>query len=200
MHPPDIHSQLKIATAEIHARLERDLDLLRGDFSLQDYIHLLERFYGIYEPLERSAEPSLSRIAALQFHRRKKSAWLASDLDYLRGSQAFSSLPRLHMVAPEHIEQWLGCLYVLEGSMLGGQILARCFASRFQLAPGRGLSYFTGYGEETAAMWKSFLDVLAAYSRTEAAKQLMVASAVTMFQRLHGWLLDNSYQSDHSAA
>jgi heme oxygenase len=197
----EIHRRLKAATAEMHARLEQELDLLRDDFTLRDYICLLERFYGVYEPFERMADPVLKCLPEIEFERRKKTELLAADLLHLGGSpDRLALLSRLPLSAPEHPEQLLGWLYVLEGSTLGGQILGRHFGARFRLSAEYGLRFFTAYGEKTATMWRRFLEVIAAHSETETAAQLIVNSAISMFARLFDWLVAGSYSLDLSAA
>ncbi len=201
MTTSEIHSRLKAATAEIHARLEQQLDLLRDDLTLRDYVGLLERFYGVYEPFERMADPMLKRLPGIEFERRKKTELLAADLIHLGVSpEGLALLPRLSFAVPERPEQLLGWLYVLEGSTLGGQILARHFGTRFPLSAECGLRFFTAYGEETATMWRQFLEVLAIYSQTDAAARLMVDAAVSMFARLLDWFVAGSYSLDLSAA
>jgi heme oxygenase len=201
MKTSEIHSRLKAATAEMHARLEQQLNLLRDDLTLCDYVGLLQRFYGVYEPFERMADPMLKRLPGMEFERRKKTELLAADLLHLGASpEALALLPRLPFAVPEQPAQLLGWLYVLEGATLGGQILARRFATRFALSAECGLRFFTAYGEETATMWRRFLEVLAVHSQTEAAARLMVDSAVSMFARLLDWFVAGSYSLDLSAA
>ena len=201
MKTSEIHSRLKAATAEMHARLEQQLDLLRDDLTLCDYVGLLERFYGVYEPFERMAEPMLKRVPGIEFERRKKTELLAADLLHLGASPVgLALLPRLPFTVPEQPEQLLGWLYVLEGATLGGQILARHFATRLPLSAGCGLRFFTAYGEETATMWRRLLEVLAVHGQTEVAARLMVDSAVSAFARLLDWFVAGSYSLDLSAA
>ena len=52
----------------------------------------------------------------------------------------------------------LGAMYVIEGSTLGGQII--CNMLKKQLKIEDGLSFFSGYGEQTIPMWKRFQAVL----------------------------------------
>ena len=55
----------------------------------------------------------------------------------------------------------LGAMYVMEGSTLGGQFIARHVEHVLHLKKGLGNSYFVGHGDLTGSMWKSFCDLLA---------------------------------------
>ncbi len=54
----------------------------------------------------------------------------------------------------------LGSMYVLEGSTLGGQYIARTVEQNLGLAPGEGDAYFRGYGDQTMVKWAEFRQVL----------------------------------------
>ncbi|PJJ52938.1 biliverdin-producing heme oxygenase [Hymenobacter chitinivorans] len=79
--------------------------------------------------------------------------------------------------------QLLGAMYVLEGSTLGGQVLARQLAK----AGIEGRRYFTSNGEQTGPLWKSFCQLLAE-AATEDNQAEIVASAASTFQTLHAWI------------
>ena len=81
------------------------------------------------------------------------------------------------------LPQLLGAMYVVEGSTLGGQVLAR------QLTKG-GLDlgrYFTGYGALTGPRWKAFGQLLTA-AATPTTRDEIVQSAIHTFQQLAAWL------------
>ena len=72
---------------------------------------------------------------------------------------------------------FLGALYVLEGSTLGGRFIARHVESVLGLAPGAGDSYFQGHGEATGSLWREVTAEIAAVPEelspvvTEAARR-----------------------------
>ncbi|UUX94334.1 biliverdin-producing heme oxygenase [Aquabacterium sp. J223] len=53
-----------------------------------------------------------------------------------------------------------GSLYVMEGSALGGQVLARDLDQRLGLTIDRGSAYFHGFGTATGALWREFRERL----------------------------------------
>ena len=80
-------------------------------------------------------------------------------------------------------------MYVVEGSTLGGTIIAHEVERRLGLNAETGCAYFRSYGRETAAMWKSFGAVLLEASSPEA-DDIIVASAQKTFDVMHDWLCE----------
>jgi heme oxygenase (biliverdin-IX-beta and delta-forming) len=80
----------------------------------------------------------------------------------------------------------LGSFYVLEGSTLGGQLIARHLSSAHWL-PAEGLSYFSPYGSRTGEMWRSFRRWLEVQAQQHAADDI-VAGARATFIVLQKWL------------
>lgn len=175
-----IHEELKLQTRPLHDKLERDLDLLRADFTRDDYTELLKRFYGIYSVLE----PHL----ALTPERRKTHKILA-DLDYL-GVKNISDIP-LCKTLPETSDEsfvW-GILYVLEGSTLGGQVLRKHFEEKLNLLD-QGLSFFSGHGPLTMQMWKRFQSDLTTFGQSKKFNpKRVIQGANSTFRLLNDWLI-----------
>ena len=81
----------------------------------------------------------------------------------------------------------MGCLYVLEGACLGGQVLLRSIQPRFD-GEG-GFRFLEGYGLETGRMWRNFLSCLNDFqNRDERDQQRLIASAVATFETFERWL------------
>ncbi|RZK54693.1 MAG: heme oxygenase, partial [Hymenobacter sp.] len=79
--------------------------------------------------------------------------------------------------------QLLGAMYVLEGSTLGGQVIARQLAKAN--IPQR--LYFSGYGERTGTMWKAFCQLLTQAATPENEADIVQSARLT-FQQLDAWL------------
>jgi heme oxygenase len=78
----------------------------------------------------------------------------------------------------------LGCMYVLEGSTLGSQILSRSFKERFGIADHNGGAFFYGYGELTVSMWRRFGTELEKwFQEHESSGDEVVAGADWMFRK-----------------
>jgi heme oxygenase len=176
VHPADVLVRLKAETRAEHTAVEGALDLMRADFSMADYRHLIECYFGFYAPLEAQ----LARVLpadqpGLDFEARRKLPLLRADLEALGGPSPDSlavcdALPPLRSPA-----QAMGCLYVLEGAMLGGQTIGRHLRHKFGLTQDAGASYFHGSGARTADVWRSFRDALTSF----AAHRELAATGAT---------------------
>ena len=184
--------RLRHETAPLHERVERTLDLPARLTSLSAYTALLTRFHGFYAPLEdRLAGVGGSEAAGLDFAARRKAHLLRDDLLALGHSpEAVGALPSCpSLPAVGSLAEAFGCLYVLEGSTLGGQFIRREAAARLGLGPGTGCSFFTGYGDRTGAMWKAFGTALTAYTDAHPeAQDTVVNAAAETFTRLDDWV------------
>lgn len=181
--------RLRSETRCFHQAVEDELDLLRPSITINDYTRLLLAFHGYLAPWERRTSPILVVQERTFAAEREKTVRLVADLNAVTGGHAWHAhaqecqqLPLLSSPAAA----W-GSAYVWEGATLGGQLLSRHFASALGLNAPHGLSYFSGYGEQTGAMWKAFKELLQqrvpASSESEA-----VQAAVQTFQTLQAWL------------
>ena len=78
--------------------------------------------------------------------------WLAADLHALA-----TALPAPQSLGLGH---GFGCLYVLEGSALGGRVISKRVKQTLGLGPATGGAYFHGLGRQTASHWSDFLTAL----------------------------------------
>ena len=186
---------LKQGTRAYHDALEGKMAPLLDTLSIHTYTDLLQKLFGFYKPLEE-------RIAALpawhnlpvDLERRQKAPLLAKDLLWLKVTQPQLSQLTWCERLPEvkSITEALGCLYVLEGATLGGQIISRHLKKNLALDGDRGCAFFCSYGDEVGLMWESFREALsshcAKYGRTE--EEQLVKSACETFISLDYWLFD----------
>ncbi|MGC4030749.1 MAG: biliverdin-producing heme oxygenase [Tepidisphaeraceae bacterium] len=83
----------------------------------------------------------------------------------------------------------LGVLYVIEGSTLGGQHVAKTVHARLGLTPENGIAYFSSYGANVGVRWRETKTVLNAWSQTDSDQ--VVTSANAAFEALTRWLADS---------
>lgn len=180
--PPSLMAQLRARTDNAHRRLEQ---VIRVEARLADpaqYTALLQCFLGIYRPLEQRLEDSFPHgIAELDLHTRRKSHWLEQDLCVLAAQPSVESndLPPLQTE-----DQALGCMYVLEGSTLGGQMIARMARETLGLDTDSGGRFFHGYGSETGARWRAFGTAANAAARSA---EVVIQSAEATFAAFERW-------------
>lgn len=83
--------------------------------------------------------------------------------------------------------EFLGAMYVMEGSRLGGQFIAKHVEQVLGLEAGRGDAYFRGDGAQTGARWREFLDVLR-LRVPDAETDVVIHAAKMMFQSFGEWM------------
>ena len=185
-----VRQQLKRATADLHRRLETELRLLDPDLSLDRYRRILECFFGFYAPVEAGIARVASAGPALGVPLRERTALIESDLISLGLSRRdVAELPRCaELPWLERAEEVAGCLYVLEGACLGGQLIAPALRERFGIGRGSGASFFVGDAEGTQARWSVFLAWLEGLVCAGAPIDEIAASARATFLAFAQWV------------
>ncbi len=190
--------KLKEATKPAHSRLEMTVDLLNSALDLESYQNLLLKFYGFYAPVE----PQLLRVIKLQsidfdYEARLKVPLLTGDLRNLNGENFDFDTVEICGDAPalDTFAQTLGCLYVLEGATLGGQIISRSLKRNLNLTAENGAAFFNGYGERTGQMWKAFGAMANAQAETFNRDEEIIASAQETFAKFEKWMTADNLSS-----
>lgn len=186
-----ILAHLKQATRARHAAIESQSVLLDRNLSRTTYHACLRRFLGYYAPLELSLlGPHPWLATGLTYEDRRKSQLLTQDLLALGDtSSALALAPQCHALPDLSTPARLfGCLYVIEGATLGGQIISRYLLARLGLTPQSGCSFFRGYGERTGSQWKAFGAHLTRFASQSARDEEIVAGANDTFETLSCWL------------
>jgi heme oxygenase len=147
-----LFDRLRRETSELHAEVERLVPLAAIAGSARDYARFLALSWRFQHPLEQRLRqvPGLERVVP-DLNRRQKAHLIVRDLAAL-GAPA----PTTGAGAPDVIgvAQAIGCLYVLEGSTLGGQHIHRALL-RQQPAAAAAAQFLTCYGPETGRLWKA---------------------------------------------
>jgi heme oxygenase len=181
--------RLRQKTLRLHLRLKQAIDLFHHLKTHEDYRRLLERLMGFYGPLESRLGRHFNRRAGgLDFERRRKVPMLVSDLRAL-GFREFTTLPRCDSLpAISSAPEAFGCLYALEISTLGGQIITRHLNRTLDVSPGSGCSFFHSYGDQTVMMWSDLGQQIKKYAVTEEIEEAMIEAAVDTFVRFEHWM------------
>jgi len=141
--------------------VQEQIDLPGSIRTREDYVALLSGLHDLHGPLEhRLAEawwrPRWEEIAVdLADHRRAH--MLVSDLALLGAAPSGrrGSVPRLTTFG-----QALGCLYVLEGSSLGGRMVLPAITAAIGEVPS---GFFSGAGRRHPACWRAVQKALGRY-------------------------------------
>lgn len=175
---------LKTQTRSQHSRLEQ----LNGlPATRADYERLLERFLGFVEPWEKRLADRVAETDLLRAG-REKTSWLEEDLGKLGwDADEIASAPRCTDLPDANSRAaLLGVCYVLEGSTLGGQIMARHAHEVLGFEPGTGDRYFRSYGADVGPRWQAFRAELLLHSSPEADAEIVQAAQDT-FEKLAAW-------------
>ena len=178
-----VSTALRRATAARHHRIEAVLQL-EGEIDPQRYGRIVqgfERFLGGWEPRIASALP-----VSLQawFSGRSRRAMAQRDMRAL----ALES-PLLPDFSPAiglgSLAAAFGSMYVMEGSALGGRVIARELAKRHHIGPCNGGAYFNGWGADTGSMWRDFGGLLSLHADgDERMRSEACTAAVQTFDAL----------------
>src|ERR1700733_4035147 len=154
--PAGILKLLKANTSQLHERVEQRLQIFSPQFDLRAYTRLLTQFYGFWSPLEvELRKVSGLSSSSLALDRRLKAHLLEADLRVFGIDPAVVSMcDRLPNV--QTFSRALGCLYVVEGSTLGAQFIARHLSERFQIGRDSGGAFFCAYEGEVIQRWSDF--------------------------------------------
>ena len=185
-----ISERLRAETAEHHQAIENAKRFSRlgsDDFTQAEYIQILEKFYGFYQPLEEAYRQHPEVIDALDYERRFKLPLLRNDLLHLgHTDESLAQVERCTDLPPLQTKaQVLGCMYVMEGSTHGSQMIAKRLRQQLNLQD-EGLSFYDGYGKETMSQWKAFKAYLD--SALEQEGDAIVSNASQTFNALHRWM------------
>lgn len=197
-------SELRLTTRPDHDRIE-DILRLGETMPLERYAAILsgfDAFLRVWEPRVHAALPE--RLQS--WHRaRWRGGFASADVEWLRAvagiepvafaADAVAALPLDDLAAV------LGSLYVIEGSALGGRVIAPQLKRTLGLAQGAGASYFHGFGGETGLMWNNFR-VLASLEIGESSRGTVLAcqSARRTFQAMIDLFAPLAAVDDASAA
>ena len=183
-----LHARLRAATAAEHDGLERDLDWQARVASLDSYRGLLARLRGFHAAYEPAIGRALGDDAF--FGPRRRLARLDADLSYLGLDAAgIAALPAPPPVVLQDRAEALGALYVLEGSTLGGQVIARQIERLHGLSETGGCAYYRAHGRAAAAMWAAFRAELETLAGDPAAEAAALGTGIATFAAMRRWLV-----------
>ncbi|MBF04795.1 MAG: hypothetical protein CMP76_16055 [Flavobacterium sp.] len=181
--------QLKEETKLFHSSVEKVLIAELKEIATKDaYGELLLKLYNFYESIESKLHNEITEMIVPDIKSRKHVHHLKHDLysiDYeIKGihNNFASKITNLSYA--------LGVLYVIEGSTLGGKIIANLLKRQLNLDDCSEVSYFNSYGEATDEMWNNFKQYIAT-SEEFIDKDEMVLGAKETFEALRIWLLQN---------
>jgi heme oxygenase len=181
--------ELKAGTEDLHQRIETVVPLMDPQLTVAEYMDYLERLWPFYRRIEAclGVVPGL-RSAVRDLDERWKTGLLAMDL---RGGSARPDASRTGDASiphPRNVPEALGCLYVLEGSTLGAQILIRAIHNGLGDKVAGRTHFLECYGAQVGEKWRRLCAALNAELAEPNDLKVAVAAARSTFAGLHDWL------------
>lgn len=180
-----VSEYLKHNTADYHDAAEKLFNsekIFNKTFTLEDYKKIIHTNYLM---LLHSEDKIFNRLSdkyadKLQLAERKKLPLIEKDLESL----SLENQPASHHLEFDNEHEALGAMYVIEGSTLGGNVIAK------QLSKTEGFdavtfNFFGCYQENTGPMWQNFKEVL----DTEVTEE-KYGEVLTGAKKLYSFLLN----------
>lgn len=145
-------AELRDRTRDLHAALDAALPLMSPTLTRDEYAQTIARMHAWWSPTERRAHEIL-RAGAFDVPLRERTPALAADLDAI-GNPPPEGADTMALPALDSLERAIGCLYVLEGSALGGQFISRHVAQALGLTGASGCSFFSGDPADVGRRWR----------------------------------------------
>jgi heme oxygenase len=180
--------ELKEQTKPAHQSLEKII--IRHIKAVQlpgDYEVLLQLFYSYYQPLEQVLDTFLDNDIVPHYSYRRKADSILHDIKQIAPDGRVKNLCS-HLPAVNNIADALGALYVLEGSNLGGAVIAKMLSGQAGI-PGHQLSFFTGYADKRMEMWKEFIAGLNMYAEKNGTGDAVIQAAKQTFEKFEQWAI-----------
>jgi heme oxygenase (biliverdin-IX-beta and delta-forming) len=179
---------LKQETAADHRKVEGAVPLMHQGLNQAQYVQCLQKIYGVVAAWEdRAAEVAPQWLKPALLARQRKHL-LELDLTWFGITEKDTSRPTLPELSD--LPALFGAMYVMEGSTLGGQFIARHVETALHLSEGQGNAYFRGSGNQTGSMWKEFCEMLS-LRIPENQTEAVIISAKAMFATFGQWMQGN---------
>ena len=185
-----ILARIKAATASAHRSVEKHFKILDPELTIPHFIAWLELLYGFYAPFEAMLQPWSEQLSAIDWQKRLKTPLLKQDLEHLGITSQANLLLCPDLPTLSDYPSVLGAIYVVEGSTMGGRVIAQHLEKNLDLNVNNGASFFLPYGEQFMENWQSFRLYLASAAANPDHEQIIIASAISTFAKLEQWFKD----------
>lgn len=185
--PASLRDRIYSVTKPVHDRLDSDPDSVRAiqpTATREDFVHLLRRTYGFVKPVEDALVASQAVLAPF-FAFEPRAHIVLKDLQALGSpSDTLPVMPTAPVV--ETIGHAMGVAYVLEGSKMGGLVIAKQ-VSRFL---GVHSDFFLpGEPKQVVKDFQAFCNVLDGFARCECDERDALDAALETFTLIDAWFV-----------
>ncbi|HJD86915.1 biliverdin-producing heme oxygenase [Empedobacter stercoris] len=175
---------LKKKTANYHAEIEQKLEshkLFNGTFTDKNYFKMLQVNHVFLKSYEDSIKHLLNDkdIENLALTKLNKLPLIEKDLQEL----GINELQVNKQFELKNRAEAIGALYVIEGSMLGGNVIAKTL-KKYPFLEHKSFNYFGHYGENLGSIWKTFIAYIDQEFTTENEQQQVFEGAKKAYEDL----------------
>jgi heme oxygenase len=178
-------ARLRQETTADHIAVEAGIPLMVEDLDRDTYVSCLRQVHGIVAAWEESASTNSPKWMHSLLANRQRRALLERDLAWFGVAEWDQGRPAMPEMKDD--ASFLGAMYVMEGSTLGGRLIARHVERVLSLSAGRGDAYFCGHNEQTGALWREFCGVLQARV-PDCETDTVIMAAKSMFRVFRSWM------------
>jgi len=181
--PGPIRRHLRQSTHAAHIALNHHpvlSGIIHAGYPIARYQALLAAYLPLYIGLEKAIEQFISQHpSTFDYAPRRKRDLLASDLQFF----GYSATPLTLPVPPiESQAELIGVLYVIEGSTLGGDFIARLITQNMSIDAGRGGEFFNVYGAKTEERWQEFCTFIESCEHDTTFSETAAQRAISTFE------------------
>jgi heme oxygenase len=184
--------QLRKSTSSAHHALDAQISIETIVASRENYLNYLTNFCGAFLEANLLVNWSLLENRSLPDieQRQERYVNLMSDiLELNQSSEPNPKLPTQNLSSPPSLATSAGALYVLEGSVHGGQHLHKKLKAGFLDLQAGELSFLNGFEDETMAIWLRFCDWVNALDLSLEEQEEACQAARTTFAFFHQHIL-----------
>jgi heme oxygenase len=193
---------LKANTRDWHRQLDRQslLSVLVSPALTPDiYREVLCRLLPIHQRIEAALCPYLENAPRAEFAVIDRALWhrsgdLVADILSLHGepgscpgAEAAAARPAPDLLLHDVTQAW-GCLYVIGGASLGGQIIARRVLAQLGAGAARSLQFFHGRSVDAGVAWRALCSSLESALHEPRGRLAAIAKAQETFAYYAGCL------------
>ncbi|HYF69199.1 MAG TPA: biliverdin-producing heme oxygenase [Ohtaekwangia sp.] len=190
MERPVNSEQLKTHTHKVHVQLEQTLiPIIQNIRTQSQYANLLKIFYTFYSPIENQLS-SVTGIESLTSGiGLRKTDSLRKDILALKASTDHLALCS-DLPTCTNLSHAFGIMYVLEGSVLGGNAISKMVTKQLPTEPPPPFSFFLHYGNDAKIKWQHFKTKLD--SNGDLLQSDLFSAATDTFTLFNNWIEKNS--------
>ncbi len=179
-----LSQQVRQATARLHERIEAVLPLMQAGLTLGAYLEHLQALYPVVCTMEQALLPYRHELTTLMGDAgalADRSHLLRQDLAALPGFLPPVAHGPQAAFACSSLPFAVGCCYVVAGSKLGGQVIARNLARTLGLNAAQGLAYYGACRPTDGRLFRRFLSAIDGQQDLAKRSPCVIRGAVATF-------------------